>query len=355
MSVAEPLNLKTPLINKALAEPEAFSLLQLMRIINRQLANSSQPFQLVISADPMPNNTANEISDFTLQENCALITSSKSSLTSGDAAVPQYIYQALLQAFHQEDYALHDFLNMLNDRYFKLYARTIEKTHLLLTDEVDRYFKLENHPQKPQRALASCIAQLTSLPAVEESKNWLGYSLMLGKPNRSQRDLQQILSDYFSLSISIQCNKLTKHQLSQENWTRLGVLKKQVFRIGNTKKNSSQHNTGQNNQLGQGFLLGKRCWLAKQKMNITITAQSEEQLQMLSRHNAWYLELAQMSRFYLRDKTPIAIYLQAPENWFSRSKISLNSEETVCLGRGFYLPNSTQDKAITYLIHLVKD
>jgi|GEM_PF-2452090 len=350
MSVAEQVNLKTPLITKALAEPEAFSLLQLMRIINRQLANSAQPFQLVIAADPMPNNTANEISDFSWQGNSALITSSESSLTSGDAAVPQYIYQALLQAFHQEDYALHDFLNMLNDRYFKLYARTIEKTHLLLTDEVDRYFKRENHPQKPQRALASCIAQLTSLPAVEENKNWLGYSLLLGKPNRSQRDLQQILSDYFSLSIKIHCSKLTKHQLSQENWTSLGGLKKQTFTI-----NSRQKNTGQNNQLGQSFLLGKRCWLAKQKMNITITAQSEEQLQMLSRHNAWYLELAQMSRFYLRDKAPIAIYLKAPEHWFARSKISTNTDETVCLGRGFYLPNSSKDNAITYLIHLVKD
>ncbi len=350
MSVAEKLNLKTPLIKKALAEPEAFSLLQLMRIINRQVANSAQPFQLVIAADPMPNNADNEITDFSWIDNSALITSSESSLTSGDAAVPQYIYQALLEAFHHEDYALHDFLNMLNDRYFRLYARTIEKTHLLLTDEVDRYFVRENHPQKPQRALASCIAQLTSLPTVEENKNWLGYSLMLGKPNRSQRDLQQILSDYFSLSIKIKSSKLSKHQLSQDNWTRLGVMTQQKFTVNRTQKN-----TGQNNQLGQGFLLGKRCWLAKQKMNITITVQSEEQLKMLSSHNAWYLELAQMCRFYLRDKTPISIYLQAPENWFARSKISINTEETVCLGRGFYMPNQLQDKAITYLIHLVKD
>ncbi|MEI6893172.1 MAG: type VI secretion system baseplate subunit TssG [Colwellia sp.] len=355
MPIAESVDLTTPLITKALAEPEAFSLLQLMRIINRQLANSAQPFQLVIAADPMPNNTANEISDFSWQENRALITSTESSLTSGDAAVPQYIYQALLAAFHQEDYALHDFLNMINDRYFKLYARTIEKTHLLLTDEVDRYFIRENHPQKPQRALASCIAQLTSLPGLDENKNWLGYSLMLGKPNRSQRDLQQVLSDYFSLSINIKCSKLTKHQLSQENWTRLGVTNKQTVSVNNTDKNTKQSHTGQNNQLGQGFLLGKRCWLAKQKMNITITAQSEEQLQMLSCHDAWYLELAQMSRFYLRDKTPVAIYLQAPEKWFSRSRVSMNTEETVCLGRGFYLPKSCQEQAITYLIHLVKD
>jgi predicted component of type VI protein secretion system len=350
MSVAHQHALQTPLINKALSDPEGFSLLQLMRIINRQLANSSQPFQLIINADPMPNNMANEISEFTLKGDRALITSTESSLTSGDAAVPQYIYQALLQAFHQEDYALHDFLNMLNDRYFKLYARTIEKTHLLLTDEVDRYFIRNNHPQKPQRALASCIAQITSLPGVEDNKNWLGYSLMLGQPNRSQRDLQQILSDYFSLSIHIKCSKLTKHQLGQESWTRLGVINKNIFH--GSKK---QKNTGQNNQLGQGFLLGKRCWLVKQKMNITVTVQSEEQLQMLIRHNAWYLELAKISRFYLRDKTPIAIFLKAPETWFERAKISMNSEETVCLGRGFHIPNSSQDNCITYLIHLVKD
>jgi predicted component of type VI protein secretion system len=337
----------TPLIKKAIEQPNAFNLIQLMRIINRRLATSATPFSLVISADPVPNNTESQISDFFWLDNRAEISTTKTSLSSGNATVPLYIYEALLEAFHKEEHSLTDFLNILNDRYFKLYARTVEKSHLLLTDEVDRYFKRENHPQKPQHALATCISQLTGLPDDPIIKNWLGYSLKLGSSNRSQEDLRQILSDYFSLSVQIRSTGMTKHQLTSESWTYLHSTK--------SSHDSFSVNTGQNNQLGRGFLLGQRCWLKKQKMCITISPDSADELQMLIGHNAWYLELAQMTRYYLRDNTHIAIYLKAPDRWFPRTTLSTPKEISVCLGRGFQINSSPQDKDIVYLIHLVKD
>lgn len=340
----------TPLISKAIAQPRAFNLLQVMRIINRHLANSAIPFNLVISADPIPNNNQSQISELTWLGNGAEITTPQSSLSSGEATIPLYVYEALLDAFHKEEYALTDFLNILNDRYYKLYARTVEKSHLLLTDEVDRYFKRENHPQKAQHALATCISQLTGLPDDPATNNWLGYSLKLGSANRSQADLRQVLSDYFSLSVQIHSSEITKHQLSSDNWTQLSAHKNSDDIYHDVKQDVCK-----NNQLGRGFLLGQRCWLKKQKMFITISPENAEQLQMLISHNAWYLELAQMTRYYLRDNTHIAIYLKAPDSWFPRSTLSTNAEETVCLGRGFHINSAPQDKDIVYLIHLVKD
>ncbi|SFC12540.1 type VI secretion system baseplate subunit TssG [Pseudoalteromonas denitrificans] len=332
------------LIQQAQAQPDKFELVQLIRIINRHLAKTEQAFELIVEADPMPNNMKSQISEFKFLGKKAIISSSKTSLTSGDTVVPVYIYEELLKAFHGEDYALFDFLNIFNDRYFKLFARTVEKTHLLLTDEIDRYFK-DARQKNSQVHLANSIAQLTSLPNSPQTKNWLGYSLMLGLPNRSQQNLQQILSDYFELNITTFCTHLSKHQLTHESWTKLGA-----------KKNINNASSGgQNNQLGQGFLLGQRCWLSKQKINITVEVKNEYQLHQLTSDNNWFKELADMTRYYLRDKTQIGIFLKAPDSWFERTKLSTKQDETVCLGRGFHIKSTQQDKPVVYLIHLVKD
>lgn len=328
-------------IEEAKNAPEQFELVQLIRLLNRHFSSLAKPFELVIEADPMPNNIESEISDFDLVGQKAIISSSKTSLTSGYSVVPIYIYEALLTAFHDEQYALTDFLNIFNDRYFKLHIRTVEKTHLLLSEEIDRYLNStafqQKHHKKQHSQLANCIAQLTALPDEPEVNRWLGYSLMLGSPNRSLSDLQAILADYFSLNVSIESGQLNKYKLEQENWTRLG----------------REHSA--NNQLGRGFLLGKRCWLSKQRINITLEADVIERFNELIEENIWYRELAQMARYYLRDKTEVAIYLKAPESWFQRIQLSSNIEKTVRLGRDFHLKNSQQNKPVNYLIHLVKD
>jgi len=333
--------------------PENFDLVQLIRVLNRHFSALAKPFELVIEADPMPNNLAAEISDFDIVGQKATISSSKTSLTSGHSVVPIYIYEELLTAFHEEQYALADFLNIFNVRYFKLYVRTVEKTHLLLTDEIDRYLNStsfqQKHHKKTQVQLASCLAQLSALPDEVEVKNWLGYSMILGSPNRSLDDLQQVLADYFSLKVSINSGQLNKYKLDQESWTRLGVKKS----LGNQADNGKF--AEQNNQLGRGFLLGQRCWLSKQRVNITLEAKSQEQLKFLVDDTAWSRELANITRSYLRDKTEIAIYLKAPDSWFQSIQLSVDIEKTVRLGRGFHLKNSQQNKPVVYLNHLVKD
>ena len=341
------------LIEQVQEYPENFDLVQLVRVLNRHFSKVSKPFELIIEADPMPNNIAAEISDFNLVGQKAIISSSKTSLTSGYSVVPIYIYEELLTAFHEEQYALADFLNIFNDRYFKLYVRTVEKTHLLLTDEIDRYlnstsFQQKNH-KKAQVQLASCLAQLSALPDEVEVKNWLGYSMILGSPHRSLDDLQQVVADYFSLKVSINSGQLNKYKLDQESWTRLGVKKS----LNNQDINGKF--SEQNNQLGRGFLLGQRCWLSKKRVNITLEAESQEQLKLLVNDSAWSRELANMTRSYLRDKTEIAIYLKAPDSWFHSIQLSVDIEKTVRLGRGFHLKNSQQNKPVVYLNHLVKD
>jgi predicted component of type VI protein secretion system len=347
------MNAASSVLEKALVEPEQFDLVQLIRVLNRHFAQSEHPFELVVEADPMPNNKAGSVSAFELVGQKAIIASSKTSLTSGYSVVPNYIYEELLNAFHDEQYALNDFLNMFNDRYFKIYVRTVEKCHLLLTDELDRYAKSteyrRNRQQRQQIQLSNCLAQLSALPDEANNKKWLGYSLVLGSANRSLPDLQRVLSDYFSLKVSIESGQLNKYKLEQESWTRLGAANSVENQFNTTR--SLQQNT----QLGRGFLLGKRCWLPEQRINITVEAESRSQLKFLIEDNAWYLELTQMTRCYLRDKTEIALNLKAPDNWFERIQLSEDIEKTVRLGRGFHLKNSQQNKPVVYLLHLVKD
>jgi predicted component of type VI protein secretion system len=344
---------QSSLIDRVQQDPESFDLVQLVRVLNRHFSKIAEPFELVIEADPMPNNISTEISDFDLIGQKAIISSSKTSLTSGYSVVPIYIYEELLTAFHEEQYALADFLNIFNDRYFKLYVRTVEQTHLLLTDEIDRYLNStsfqQKHQKKAQVQLANCLAQLSALPDELDVKNWLGYSLKLGSPNRSLDDLQQVLSDYFSLMVTVDSGQLNKYKLDKENWTRLG----RVSSMNN--QGSNDRFLQQNNQLGRGFLLGQRCWLSKKRINITLEANSQEKLRFLVDDTAWSRELAHMTRSYLRDKTEIAIYLKAPSKWFQSIKISVDTEKTVRLGRSFQLNNLQQNKPVVYLNHLVKD
>ena len=209
------------------------------------------------------------------------------------------------------------------------------------------------------------MAQLSGLPATSKTRRWLGYGLMLGMPNRSQLSLQQVLADYFSLNLTVRSKALSKYQLSEECWTRLGLpnfseVKQSELRVSKIRNSEigyveAEQVRAQNNRLGQGFLLGRRCWLSRQKIIITVKPESAVRLKRLIKSSAWYQEMADMSRYYLRDKTEIAIYLKAPDSWFERLQLSSQTSKTVRLGRGFQLKSSRQNKTVVYLIHLEKD
>lgn len=333
------------LMQQANQQPKKFELFQLIRIVNRYTQASNRPFELVVEAEPMPDNARAQVSDFQLLASKAVIRSNKSSLTSGNAAVPMYIYEELLKAFHNEDLALFDFLNIFNDRYFKLYAKTVDKSHLLLSEELDRFARYQQQDQgQVHTSLMHCMSNLCALPVNDKTENWAYLGLLLGMGNRSIHNLQQALSHYFQLELKVWSKELNKHQLGQESWSRLGSDNADMASL-----------KPQNTQLGMGLLAGQRCWLSRQRIIISVSPTSQQQLLELLENKDWYQQMSDMVRLHLRDKTEISIYLKAPGFWFPPLILSSDPQKTIRLGRGFHLKTTRHHQPIIYLIHLEKD
>ena len=310
-----------------------FELVQLLRLVAKH--RQQDGFKRIrIQANPHPHGAERQVDNVMFNAQGVTIAANQTSLSSGSAVVPAYVYEELLSAYHQESFSLSDFLNIFNDRYFKQFAKVKASGHLLLNLELDKQKKLS---ETRAQTLMDSLCQVAGVPNRQQFASWVRHAFGLGLGTRSLPLLKRMLSDYFDFDVSLRVKPVSKYRLAQSECSRLGQK-------------------GQNNQLGKGLFLGSRCWVPLRRINVTIRPKNQQELLFLKKDRAWRHELANMVRFYLRDKTEVAVFLKAPGTWYDSARLSSDREQTVRLGRGFHLSGSRLgSEQITNLLHLVKD
>jgi type VI secretion system protein ImpH len=168
------------------------------------------------------------------------------ALAGAHGPLPSVYTEQLLM---KEKSALADFLDIFNHRLIVLLYRVHEMHHPALT------------PTSPDKGLAanhlyaffglgcdptSAARDQLSLP----DRALLDYAGLLAHRPHSASGLQTLLSDYFQVEVAIEQFTGGWLNLSEDQWTRLGVRQ------------------GQNQELGDGAILGKRVW--EQHAGVTI-------------------------------------------------------------------------------------
>ncbi len=304
-------------MDTALQRPKRFDFLQAIRLL-RSMAPDAE---VQLKAEPMPEGYAHEVQSIERRGKDFKISLGLQALSGVKGVLPDYLYEALLDSLHQDDYALSEFLDIFNHRFLQLSQRALEQQNLLLQDEQEqRSGTLPNQVSQRQ-----ALSKLAALPVHGgDDAELLGYSILLGLKARSISGLRQLLEDYFELAVQVRVGDSTRHRLPTSSLTRLG---------GGLRANS---------QLGQGMLLGKVGTLHRQRLEVLIEPRSQAEFVALKDDTQLTRRLREVCHAYLRDSNDLRLYLHVRRAFISEPQLSADRRVGVRLGEANCLAPQAQ-------------
>ncbi|EAQ66490.1 hypothetical protein MED121_07395 [Marinomonas sp. MED121] len=281
-----------------LAQPRRYDFIQVIRLL-RQIAKEKQ---LRFIPEPMPEGDSEDVIAIELGVSTCQVTLGLAALSGCRGFIPDYLYQELLNALHQEEYSLQVFLDVFNHRYYQLFANAM--TNSLLLKEEQEIVQPANVTGLKQK---DALAQLSALPQSLTDKSTtslLRFSVLIGLKARNLKTLKQLLSAYFDLDIQAKVTEENIYRIPANCLTKLGQF------------------DGQNQRLGRGFLLGKQGAQHFQSLEILVRPRSHQEF--LGLHANWHFarSLRELVSVYLRELTDVKVYLYVKRAYINEPKLS---------------------------------
>ncbi|KJZ14718.1 hypothetical protein OA92_15190 [Marinomonas sp. SBI22] len=286
------------LVTSVLANPRRYDFIQVIRLLRM----AAKEKQLRFIPEPMPEGDSEEVIAIELGVTRCKVTLGITALSGCRGVIPDYLYQELLNALHQEEFSLQTFLDVFNHRYYQLFADSVT-SNLLLKEEQEVMQSSNSNSLKQKDALA----QLSALPqslTEGSTTSLLRFSVLIGLKTRNLKTLKQLLSAYFDLDISAKVAEKTIYRVPSDCLTKLGQQQ------------------GQNQQLGRGFLLGKQASQYFQSLEILVKPRSHREF--LGLHANWHFarSLRALVSVYLRELTDVKVYLYVKRAYINEPKLS---------------------------------
>ncbi|MBY4677079.1 type VI secretion system baseplate subunit TssG [Marinobacterium arenosum] len=288
-------------------QPQRFDFIQVIRLLRRM----AQSRDLQLSAEPMPDGTAREVQAIEHRGSESRIRLGLEALSGARGVIPNYLYEELLASLHQEDPALEQFLDIFNQRYYRLLHGELEKGNLLVREEQEQV-DAASLVRLPQR---DCLTRLAALPGHRAGDpDLLRYSVLLGLKVRSLSGLRQLLSDYFQLQVHVSVLDSSRYRLPATSLTRLGGR------------------DARNNRLGQGVLLGRHGTLHFHRLEVRVEPRDRSEFVALQADPEFAGRLRELVRAYLRETTDLKLYLYVKRAFIAQPQLSCRPETAVRLG-----------------------
>ncbi|CAM3098904.1 type VI secretion system baseplate subunit TssG [Vibrio neptunius] len=287
------------LISDLTQHPQQYDFAQAMRLLNHWINQNPNRVKLELKAEAMPTGDASEIQYFSFKNNRLKLRLAKQALSGVKGVIPNYIYEELLSALHNDDHALKDFLDVFNQRYFEIVSQL----------ETGSWLVVQNELQPAKTALLNHIATLNN-----KHGKYFQYSMLLNQGQRNLSTLSQMLNDYFPFGIKVSTKTHERRQLPSDSLTRLG--RKEQF----------------NSRVGQGFLLGKTCLTHFSHLMVYITPKTENELIAIQADPLLASHMKELIQHYLQDNTPTSVYLNVKREYLNRPRLSSNKYNAAKLG-----------------------
>jgi len=216
-------------------------------------------------------------------------------LTGASGVLPRHYTELLLERIRQKDFGLIGFLDVFNHRMISLFYRAWEKHHC--TVEYERAL-LEGKEDRISQHLFALMGLGTSGIQSRlhlDPHRLLRYAGLVGQRPHSAEALQHGLADYFGVPVHIRQFMGMWHELSKEDWTRLG------FAQGN-------------NRLGQTALAGTRVWDQQAQFRVELGNMDLATFQGLLPSGTAYPALVEFTKFFAGPETEFDIQLKLQGN-----------------------------------------
>ena len=226
-----------------------------------------------------PPSSIREIVRPKREDRPAQMTVAFMGLTGPQGVLPRHYTELLMERVAAKDLALREFLDLFNHRMISLFYRAWEKHRCLVGFE--RGVSGE-HPDRLSKYFWALMGLGTEairerLSGVE--RVLLRYVGAIAQKPKSANALQQVLSDYFKVPVSIQQFLGLWLPLAEEDWTRLGTR-------------------GSNNQLGQTTVLGTQVWDQQAKFKVRVGPMQYTEFANLLPSGHSYPVLVNVAKFF---------------------------------------------------------
>ncbi|MEZ9233517.1 type VI secretion system baseplate subunit TssG [Vibrio amylolyticus] len=287
------------LLSDLTQNPNEWEFSQAMRQLSAFIAAHPRKIRLDLKAEAMPAGDANEIQYFSLKNNVAKLRLTKPALAGVQGVIPNYLYEELLSALHREDHALKDFLDVFNQRHYEILYHVTMKRSQLFDKEVSQ-------------KRSELLFQISNLKSSHQA--YFQYSTLFNQHSRHLPTLKQILTDYFPFTFAVETRHSARQKLPQDSLTRLGL--------------SAEFNS----QLGQGFLIGNTCSVQFNRIDIFIVLENRSEYHQVANDDKLAQQVRELTQHYLRDNTPISIYMRLKRAYLSQPVLSSNYKNSARLG-----------------------
>lgn len=227
--------------------------------------------------------------------------------------------------------ALRDFLDIFHHRLILLLYRIHQMHHPVLTSGSPDESLMAQHLYAIVglgRDDTSALRKgLSSVP----DRALLNYTGLLAQRPHSANGLQRLLSDYFGVKVSVDEFLGGWLDLAEDQWTCIG------------------EESGRNQALGDGALLGRRVWDEHVGVKISIGPMDLKTFEGFLPHRPAYRPLCQLTRFYLGSEINFWFQLllrsdQIPEVVASSAEREDSTVRRAELGRIFWLESGGSGK-----------
>lgn len=260
-----------------------FSFLQIVRLLQRY--SKTIGFKMNPSlAMPVAEIAALNITvDDSQQQQYQLLVNFL-GLIGHDGIMPQHYKQLVLDRLQAKDDSLYEFLNIFHQHLLRLYYEILTAKRFYINYE-------KNHYDKSVAVLSGVVGQ-----NVSRQPSLLHYAGLFAQQARSGQGLQQFISNYFQVPVTVY------HY--QPKWFLLP--KSQQTKISYAKPNM--------NQLGATALLGKHAWQVQNQFTMTIGPLNLEQYQQYLPDGEYYQNLTQEIKNYVGLEHDFTVQLQLQNN-----------------------------------------
>ncbi|MFC1751342.1 type VI secretion system baseplate subunit TssG [Pseudomonadota bacterium] len=348
------------LIDRLYKEPWRFSFFQAVRLIQNvfgQKTGQTAPLEAVGS----DASHSRELIQFSAPPSMAYSTSDVVDISSGDAesghdmkvgfigmagvsgALPSHYTEFLLQRQRAKDTAMRDFYDLFNHRAISLFFRAWKKHRLPHSYEAHKVHGKPDSVDPITNALLALVGHRVTpsdtSDSISRAERLLFFGGVYASSQRSPGTLSALLSEYFSVPVSIEQFVGEWGDLHRDDWMVLG---------------SGDNLNGKNNQLGVNAIIGSRVYCVESRFRIVIGALNSDEFEKIKPGSKGLHALCELARGYVGPNVAFDLKMKLDFSAASSTRLKGPGAEPSNLGWNTWLisPDHLPQKGEITEVHL---
>ena len=305
-------------LTRLLEQPYTFDLHRAMQLVKHEAATLGVRPTISFTASLLP---AYQQADIVEASNPVAsqwaFTCDLPALSGSQGVMPRSSYnESLKELFEQGNYALVDFLNGFNNRYYRLHCQAELKNDMAAQAE-EEHFDWNRHSMSLTTMLANLNGDLGNNRTLP-SGHLIQYSGLFGMKLSCPLTLKQLLIDYFEYDFDVEYGDVDYVPLLPCSVTKLGK-------------------TGQNNQLGFGALVGKSAVTAFQYLEILIKPNNNHQFNQIRDDHQLARAIEAFVRHYMGVDLKLKLMIKVDGKYLPGLRLSASSRSDIRLAQSTWL------------------